>query len=94
MLDVLDRTSESKGRFEKVRQLVAAGAEYDRVKALYPEYFPDALEEIRDNEGDYDIDALDDSKVEWSAPDDEGEDEELSAWIENRTRGSISGADL
>ena len=73
-----------------------SSANVDRVKAYFPEYFPEetAFETAKRKDGSYDIDRVDDSRVEWTTPRSPDEDADISAWINQRERGSATAADL
>lgn len=90
MLDVI---ADSKARLDQVKVAFASAFSPDRVRDQFPEYF-DPFEQAKTEDGTYDIDRLDDSAIEWSAPADEDEDEALSRWIAQQEIGSISAADF
>lgn len=68
---------------------------------MFPEWMPkkDTAKEIelgRQHDGTYDIDKIDDTKVEWSSPATEAENEENERWLAERlaTHGTISATEL
>lgn len=76
--------------------LVGGSEAFTRMRDLFPEYVADedAFEQARTDEGDYDIDKVDDAKVTWTTPANEEEDDDISAWIASRESGSVTVADL
>lgn len=97
VLEVLDEISREKGRMDLVRGLLASStSDFDRVRAQFPEYFTpvDPFEGAKTEEGGYDIDAIDDSDVEWDTPASADVDEDISRWIAEHESGSISAADI
>lgn len=77
------------------RALMVSSVTMERAHTFFPEYFPrDAFTEAQKDDGTYDIDAVDDAKVDWETPRDHYTDDEISAWIAERERGSVTAADL
>jgi hypothetical protein len=91
ILVVLDRKEQGQSRFDTVKGLVAIG-DRARVKEQFPEYF-DPFEDIRREDGTYDVEALDDAEVEWTTPTSPDEDADLARWIAQRESGSMTAAD-
>lgn len=87
---MLDEAEKEKSRVDMVRAILArVGAEgQDLVAEQFPEYFKqDPFAEAYTETGEFDIDKVDPSKVEWSVPSEE-EDKELSEWIAQQERAN------
>lgn len=96
-LDSIEAVERERGRADMVRALLTNRlTDWDLTKAHFPEYFTpeDPFEAAKTNDGEYDIDAVDDSQIEWGAPDSPETDEEISRWIAQHEHGSISAADM
>lgn len=89
ILDMLDESVRETQRIDMVKTLLAS-VPMERVKDYFPEYFrPDPLAEAIDPvTGEFDIDKVDDSKIDWQTAGSEDEDADLSAWIEEQERKS------
>lgn len=91
-LVMLDEVERSRSRLDTVKALVTH-ASFERVRDQFPEYF-DPYEGAKGEDGEFDIDRLDDSQVDWATAGSEDDDEALSRWIQERESGSFSAADL
>src|SRR4051812_4529468 len=86
ILDMVDETKAEAHRVDMVKGLLASGAEQETVAGRFPEYFAsDPFAEAYDEKGEFDIDKVDDTAVQWSVPD-QDQDADLSAWIEEQER--------
>lgn len=93
---MMDRFDSEQGKVEQIKGLLATGGDFERVKALFPDYFAaeDPYEQAIDPEtGEFDINRIDDSQLEWGVPTPE-EDEAMAQWIAERQSGTITVADL
>ncbi len=95
---LLDKKSQQEQDYKDLKLAMLAGQPpIEKVHDLFPQYFPSgweqeqALAKATDEHGNFDIDKVDDSKVDWKAegitPD---EDDEISRWIAERERGITS----
>ncbi len=92
ILSMLDVTERERSRRDMVKRLLVSNEE-DMVRSQFPEYFLSTIEEAFDDQGNFDIDKVDDSQVEWStaSPD---EDDEIGRWIADREAGMyVTAAD-
>lgn len=90
ILWLVDEQKAGEEKFEAFRQILLENP-IEKVKAIYPEYFPaDLMQEVAyagaiKPDGTFDPDLLDDSKIQWRAEGiTEDEDDELSRWIAER----------
>lgn len=91
---MLDQTEREERRLDRVKALwVNQLTDKDAIKSQFPEYF-DPFETAKDEHGEYDIDQIDDSQVDWATAPSAEADEELSRWISEHEQGSFSGADF
>lgn len=93
ILDMVDERERERERVDMVRALIATvGPEgEERVVAQFGEYFPEEQDPFvgaYDEEGNFDIDKVDDSSVPWRTPVSPDEDEALSAWIEQQEQAN------
>lgn len=91
ILDMVDESAKENARVDMVKALLAqVGLErQDLVVEQFPEYFKRDPFEVAYDEatGEFDIDKVDPSAVEWQVPD-EAEDADLSAWIAQQERAN------
>lgn len=93
---MLAEIEKEKARVDMVRGLLTGPlSSLERVKAQFPEYFApeDPYEAATTESGEFDIDAVDDSKVDWSTPSSPKDDDDISRWISQQESGSVSAAD-
>jgi hypothetical protein len=90
---MLDLIAQKQASLDQVKALwVSSTTDKAELMAQWPEYF-DPMETAKKEDGTYDIDQIDDSKVDWGTPGSEDEDDAISDWIAQR-EGSFTGADL
>lgn len=97
ILEILDEIDKEKSRVDRVKALLTNQfSTVDLVKAQFPEYFrpEDPFEEAKTEDGGYDIDRVDESKLDWGTPASPDDDDEISRWIAQQETGSISAADM
>jgi hypothetical protein len=82
-LDMMDRAEAEERRVDMVKALlVQRTIDVEAIESQFPEYFDnDPFEEAKTPDGEYDIDSIDDSKIDWGVATPE-EDDEISAWID------------
>lgn len=78
--------------------ILVADPTKEEIRRVYPEYFPtdaeEAFADAYDEHGEFDIDRVDDSKIDWATEVTPEEDEDLSRWIAERERGQVTLAEL
>jgi len=94
---VLDEIEREKQRLDMVKSLLSTkAADFDLARSQFPEYFKpeDPFEAARNEDGTYDVDALDDADLDWSTPATPEDDDEISNWIAQQESASVTASEL
>jgi hypothetical protein len=94
---MLDEIDKEKRRLDGVKALLATkAADFDLARSQFPEYFKveDPYEAARNDDGTYDVDALEDADLDWSTPATPEDDDEISRWIAQQESASVSASEL
>lgn len=94
---MLDEIDKEKRRIDMVKSLLATkAADFDLARAQFPEYFTpdDPYGTARNDDGTYDVDALDDADLDWSTPASPDDDDEISRWIAQQEMASVTADEL
>lgn len=101
ILLMLSTKASEEQKVDMIRQaILIADPPEERVTRAFPEYFPKevlqemAMEKAVGEDGEFDIDKVDDSKIDWRTEVSPDEDEELARWIMERESGQVSLAEL
>lgn len=96
---LIDRRGEAE-RFVKDLRAMIVAAHPQSFSTLFPEWVDkdkaasEEMDKARRPDGSYDIDQIDDSKIDWAAASDEQTNEDLERWIAERISGSVSATEL
>lgn len=96
ILEVLDEIEKEKRRVDMVKSLLATkAADLTMARSQFPEYFAadDPYERARNDDGSYDVDALDDADLDWATPASPEDDDEISRWIAQQ-ESSVTASEL
>lgn len=75
------------GKVDSIKMALAnTPSSYEVLRGLFPDYFApeDPFAEARTEDGGYDPDLVDEDALDWSAPESEDVDAEISRWIAQR----------
>lgn len=96
ILEVLDEIEKEKQRVDMVKSLLATkAADFTLARTQFPEYFApeDPYEGARNDDGTYDIDAIDEDQIDWATPASPEDDDEISRWIAQQ-ESSVTASEL
>ena len=97
MLYLLDQKSKGSEKVDNLR-LAIAGNHPERLRAIFPEWFPksntEAFKEAIRPDGTVDPDKVDESQIEWDVPKTKEEKDRLERWIAEHSKGQVRNTTL